>query len=136
VLVAAFVAKHSSHQSALHAIQRLLTENHQIVVAAHTIVELYAVLTRLPVRPRIRPVTAAKLIKENVLQRSELITLVADKYELFVAHCAANDIRGGTTYDALIVFTGIAAGVDRILTANVKNFQRVAGKLSAMVISP
>jgi predicted nucleic acid-binding protein len=136
VFVAAFVTKHANHDAALGALQKLHSDKDEIVVAAHSVVELYAVLTRLPIRPRIRPETAMNLIEENVLRRYALTTLSPVELEPFIRKCAADDICGGATYDALILLTGIHAGVERILTFNVRHFLKVAGDMSKLITSP
>jgi predicted nucleic acid-binding protein len=55
ILVAAFVEGHPYHTQALPWVQRAKRREIQGVIAAHTLAELYAVLTALPVRPRISP---------------------------------------------------------------------------------
>lgn len=55
-LVAAMVEGHPSHSAALPWLQRVKVDTG--LVAAHTLAELYAILTRLPVSPRIPPAMA------------------------------------------------------------------------------
>ncbi len=55
VLVAAFIANHPEHTDSLPWLQRVQAEKIAGFISAHTIAELYAVLTRLPRQPRISP---------------------------------------------------------------------------------
>ena len=60
VLVAAVLRQHPAHPEAAAWLQAVKSEERSGVVAAHSIVELYSVLTRLPLHPRIEPDTARR----------------------------------------------------------------------------
>ena len=66
VLVAAVVQPHPMHSRALPWLKRAKAGEYDFVVATHTLAELYAVLTTLPVKPRISSSTAWRLIQENI----------------------------------------------------------------------
>lgn len=51
VLVAAMVETHPMHECALHWLQRIKDGGDVGIVAAHSIAELYAILTTLTVQP-------------------------------------------------------------------------------------
>jgi predicted nucleic acid-binding protein len=53
VLVAAMVEAHPAHMRALPWLQKAQGGTDTWLVAAHSLAELYAILTTLPVRPRI-----------------------------------------------------------------------------------
>jgi len=57
-LVAAMVAGHPAHTVALPLLLRVKEKTDTGLVAAHSLAELYAILTRLPVTPRISPALA------------------------------------------------------------------------------
>ena len=44
-------------------------------MSAHSIAEVYAALTRLPVQPRIHPVEAVRIITDNILPHFEAVTV-------------------------------------------------------------
>ena len=46
----------------------------------HSIAEVFAALTRLPVQPRIHPVEAARIISENILPHFEVVSLGKEDY--------------------------------------------------------
>lgn len=55
VLVAGMVEAHPYHAQGMRWLKRVIQGEIQGIVAAHTLAELYAVLTALPVEPRIAP---------------------------------------------------------------------------------
>ena len=75
VLVAAMIEAHPAHVQALSWLQRAKAGTDTGVVAAHSLAELYAVLTTLPVQPRILPSVAHQLIEHNVLGTLEVVSL-------------------------------------------------------------
>ena len=72
VLVAAMVEAHPAHAEALPWVQRVRDGTDIGLVAAHSVAELYAVLTTLPVEPRIPPESARHLI-ETILGKRHLV---------------------------------------------------------------
>ena len=69
VLVAAMVESHPAHARALPWLQRVQDGTETGLVAAHSLAELYAILTTLPVQPHIPPTVARQLIQHNVLNK-------------------------------------------------------------------
>lgn len=75
MLVAAMVESHPHHTLAFPWLQRVKQRLDEGVVAAHTLAELYAVLTRLPVHPivtlnesdfrRVHPALADRVISPH-----------------------------------------------------------------------
>ena len=66
VLVAALVEPRPQHHLALPWLAKAKAGEFELAVSSHTIAELYAVLSALPVSPRITPVLAWRLIHESV----------------------------------------------------------------------
>lgn len=136
VLVAAMVEAHPRHISALPWLQRAKAKADTGLVAAHSVAELYAILTMLPVQPRITPALAQELIRRNVLDILEVVALSAEDYARVIARLSECGIVGGATYDALILQAGVKAGVDQILTLNEGDFRRVAPDLADRIVGP
>jgi len=113
VLVAAIVEAHPAHKLALPWLQRVKNEKDTGLVAAHSIAELYAILTTLPIQPRISPGVAQHLIQQNVLSACEVVALSAEDYTAVITHLAEAGISGGVTYDALILHAALKAGVEQ-----------------------
>jgi len=136
VLVAAFVSSHEHHTPARAAVQRVVAGRDDGVVGAHTLAEVYAVLTRLPVVPRIQPAEAARIVEDNVVKHFTVQTLNAAEHLALIRRAPALGIAGGAIYDALLLACAEKAAVSRIYTFNTADFSRLAPALSNIVTSP
>ena len=125
VLVAALINSHPRHESAIHWLQQVKLGEIEMVIATHTLAELYAVLTRLPLKVRIAPNVARRLINESVSSNSKQIPLSTKDYEETIRQVSNKGLSGGIIYDALIAKVAFKAKVDILLTFNLKHFQRV-----------
>jgi len=130
VVVPALVRSHPEHARCLPWVRRVHQGEVDLVLAAHSLAEVHAVLTSLPVRPRISPRTARRLIEENRLLPGPkgLATVVAldtGDYTAVLEAAAQNGIAGGAVYDALIAKAADLARVDHLVTLNLKDFRRV-----------
>jgi predicted nucleic acid-binding protein len=124
ILVAALVRSHPRHGVALPWLARAKAGALELIVAAHTLAELQAILTTLPLRPRISPETAVRLRDENLPLSTEIVALDADSYREVVNRMAALGLAGGIVYDALIARAAEIAGVERLVTLNEVRFRR------------
>jgi predicted nucleic acid-binding protein len=104
------------------------------LVAAHTLAELYAVLTRIP-QARITPSLAQQLIADN-LKAFEIISLTAEDYQAAIDLMVANNLPGGGIYDALIAQVAEKTKADTLLTLNPKHFTRLGESIAAKVQVP
>ncbi len=136
VLVAAPVDSHPHHQRALPWLEQVRQQAVVAVVSAHSLAELYAVLTTLPVRPKISPAVAYQLIEDNVIGEMETVPLTSDDYCDLVRHLSQTGIAGGAVYDGVIACAAAKAQVDHIVTFNARDFRRVYPTLAASVIVP
>lgn len=125
VLVAAVVEPHPMHTRALPWLQRAKTGTIDFFVASHTLAELYAVLTTLPLKPKISPLTAWRLVHDNVETSATIISLSASDYRDTIKHMSELGLTGGIIYDALIVKAAQKSGVERLLTFNIDDFIRL-----------
>lgn len=135
-LVAAMVESHPHHGRAFPWLKKARTGALQLVVACHALAELYAVLTSLPVSPRIAPATAWRLIKDNILPCAQIVALSAADYRTVLSNLAELGISGGATYDALIARAAKKANVEKILTLNAGDFSRVAPDMAGLIQAP
>lgn len=124
VLVAALLRQHPFHERALPWLARARRGELEFVVAAHTLLELYSVLTRMPLRPRISPSTAERLVLENVADGAELVALDGEDYRNVLRRAVQRGTTGGTVYDGLLAEAARKAGVDTLLTLNPRDFRR------------
>jgi predicted nucleic acid-binding protein len=102
VLIAGFATWHEGHQSAVRALNR------GVRLIAHTAVETYSVLTRLPPPHRVAPGAVHAYLKD--LTSSDYLTLDGNSHRGLLDHLAEHAVSGGAAYDALVGFTAKTAG--------------------------
>ena len=102
-----------------------LAKELDMIVAAHTIAELYAALSTFPIKPRISPLIARKLISENIETVAEIISLTSREYISVIKQISELGLAGGITYDALIAKVAQKSKVERLLTLDANHFTRV-----------
>jgi predicted nucleic acid-binding protein len=125
VLVAAVVEAHPMHGKAVPWLRRARRREIDLLLASHTLAEIYAVLTTLPVRPRISPGVARMLIRENTQDIATVVALSVSDYERTLDRMAARNVSGGAIYDGLIARAAEKGGAERLLTLNPSDFERV-----------
>ncbi len=136
VLVAAMVEPHPMHSHAFPWLVRAKSKELDMVVSAHTLAELYAVLTTLPVIPRISPAMARRLIHDNVEATARIIPLSAQDYISVIKTLSDSGLSGGIIYDALIIRAAQKADVKKILTLNTDDFKRVWPEGESRLVAP
>ena len=136
VLVAALVETHPNHTRAFPWLQKAKAKTFSGFVAAHSIAELYNILTVLPIRPRILPAIAVQAIQRDVLDQLEVVSLAREDYTAVIEHLSALGIIGGAIYDALILRAAVKANVDQVVTFNANDFARVYPELANKIVSP
>lgn len=136
ILVAAIVAQHSAHRSAAPILRQAHIGEFEGLIAAHSLAELYAILTRLPFRPLISPATARQAIEHSVLSKLEVISLTEQDYIEVLSHLEQRGLIGGITYDALILKAAMKGEAERIYTLNAGDFKRIYPELSERIVSP
>ena len=125
LIVSGIVESHPLHVKCLPWLQRAKTGEVECIVVSHSLAETYAVLTTLPVKPRISPVLAQKLIDNNLQAVASIVPLTIADYRNTIRRMAEMGLSGGTVYDALIATVGRRLSVDKLLTLNADDFRRV-----------
>ena len=125
VLVAALVEAHARHAQAFPWLQKTREADFQGLIATHSIAETYAVLTSLPLSPRITPSAAWALLEHSVLPYVQTVDLAAADVRQVVERLSRQGLAGGVVYDALIAAAAMEARVDCIVTLNAGDFRRV-----------
>jgi predicted nucleic acid-binding protein len=136
VLIAAMVESHPEHERAFPWLRQAKQKRIDLFVSAHTLAELYAVLTTLPVQPRLGPDTARRLIREDVESIAGVIALRGTDYRHVLDDMSALGLSGGVVYEALGARAARKAGVDRLITFNVADFRRVWPDAGAIIQAP
>jgi predicted nucleic acid-binding protein len=136
VLVAALVEPHPEHLRALPWLTKGKSRATELVISSHSIAELYAVLSTLPVSPRISSGLAWRLIHESIEPRVSIVPLSTSDYFATVKHMSDMGLSGGAVYDALIAKAVQKSGADRIVTFNVNDFKRVWPEGADRIVAP
>ena len=136
VIIAALIETHPQHSSAWPWLQKARRKDIEAMIAAHSLAEIYATLTKLPVYPRISPALAEKLIARNVLPHFQIITADQNDYRTVLQILAKNNIAGGATYDALIAHAAAKAQADKLLTFNSRDFKKAYPAVAKLIEVP
>jgi predicted nucleic acid-binding protein len=124
VLVAGMVEPHPKHGRSRAWLERARAGEFEWAVAGHSLAETYSVLTSLPVKPRISPGGARRLIRENIESSARIVTLTSADHGSVLDRMALLGIIGGNVYDALLAGAAEKAGARRLLTLNPEDFQK------------
>ena len=123
VLVASFWRGHHDHDASL---KRVAAANKKkSACALHTLAEVYASMTALPVKDIIPP-DQALLFVEEVRDRLTIIGLNEAEYCETIGLAAERGFVSGRTYDALLLRCAAKIKAEVIYTWNVKHFISVA----------
>ncbi len=135
VVVAAIVPVHPRHLGCVSWLERVNTGEIQGVISMRSYAECFSTLTNLPLRPRISPTQAQRLITET-LSSFEAIALTIKDYQAAIAQMVASGRSGGGVYDALIAQVALKAEVEVLLTLNPKDFTRLGEVVARLVQVP
>jgi len=125
VLVPAMVRSHPRHRRAEPWLRKARLGKVQLVLAAHSLAETYAVLSAMPTRPRLTPAAARQMIRTNIEPFGETMALRPTDYRRVLDDVASLGLAGGVVYDALAARVAQKAKVDALLTFNTRDFLRV-----------
>ena len=135
VLVPAVVDQLANHDAALDALLSYTSGDHGGYCSTDALAECYATLTALPLRRRVLPAEARQLVEESILERVTAVSLTRDDYVDAVRRVSQGGFASGVVYDALHVCCAERIPVDRILTWNVADFERLR-PAGIVVVSP
>jgi predicted nucleic acid-binding protein len=125
VLVSALVEAHGRHAQTFPWLQKARKADVEALIASHSMAETYAVLTTLPITPRVTPAVAWALLEHSVLPFVRTVDLAAADVRQAVQGLARQGLAGGVVYDALIAAAALEARADCLLTLNPGDFRRV-----------
>jgi len=133
VLVATFYSDHEHHERSFELFVRLNRSTG--FVAAHSLAEIYSVVTGMPGKHKASP-DEALLFLDNVRERLTIVALDADAYDTALKAAAAKSVMGGAIYDALLAYSASQAKADSLYTWNLKHFKRPITGTSLAVKTP
>jgi len=126
VIVPAAVSQHPHHSQALSILEELVGRKRRGYISAHSLTEIYSVLTRTPFKPPIYPNEVWQIIEAMILPHMELVTLTAKEYQEVVRQCARSGWVGGKVHDAVHLRCAQKIRFNRLYTFNVRDFRALA----------
>jgi len=136
LIVAGVVESHPMHARCLTWLQRAKARDFDCFVASHSLAETFAVLTTLPVKPRISPLLAQRLIDNNLRTIAKFVPLTVADYSRTIQTMTELGLSGGTVYDALIATVARRLSIDKLLTLNADDFRRVWPEGDQVITTP
>lgn len=137
VLVAASERTHPHYVQAIPALLRVARGEDKGSIGPHSISEIYAVLTRMPVQPRIHPAEAARILTENIMPHFDVVPVRKEEYLEALNSVSAGGWVGGKIYDALLLQCAARSGAERIYTFNLADYRQLApANLQGKICSP
>jgi predicted nucleic acid-binding protein len=133
VLVAASEQANPHYAQAWPALLRVTARKDHGFISVHSIAEMYAALTRLPVQPRIHPAEAGRIIMDNILPHFETVPVGKKHYTEALRPVGDGGCGGAKIYDAVLVGCAVRSGADRIYTFNPADFRQMAPNLEEKI---
>lgn len=134
-LIAACIEAHPNHFTALSWLKKAKKKESEYFVSAHSLLEVYSVLTSAPFKPPISPTLAKRLIEQNITQDARIIFLTGNDYRHLLKKVSKLKLKGGIVYDAIIVECAKKSKTDMIVTSNTKDFAALIIDDSIQIIS-
>lgn len=125
VIISGLLSWHEDHKAASAALTGLFESGDEVILPLHSLIEAYAVMTRLPPPHRLSAKEALDVLEGSFRSRSNLIGLAAKEGWDFLRELSRRNLVGGTSYDSLILASARKGGAQRLLTFNRAHFERV-----------
>ena len=125
-LVAALLQQHPHHAIAFPRLKEVIEGAVQGHLTTHCLAELFATLTALPLKPRLLPAEAQRIIGQSILGHFVLIPLSADHYHDAMKLTVTGNLASGAIYDALHLVGAIGVGCTTLYTLNLRHFRALA----------
>jgi len=136
VLVAALLELHPNHKLAFPYLLNVKNGEHIGFISIHSLAELYAILTTIPIHKEAATNEIWTLISNSILQYFQIVEVTKSDYQKILQLLANNELRGGIVYDAVIAHAAYKAKVDKLLTFNTKHFKKAYPLIADIVEEP
>lgn len=135
MLIATIQGWHQHHAAARTELRRRRDSGEHLLLAAHSLVECYSVLTRFPPPQRLTPSVALNAIRTSFIEKGVVIGLPSEDYWSLLESAVDSGVAGGRIFDAVIAATAVAAKADVLLTFNVRDFRGLVDGIELRVPS-
>ncbi len=133
VLIAAFWGGHQDHEVSVKLLGS--ANKGQSACGVHSLAEVYAVMTSLPVRPAIPP-EQALLFVHAARERLTVVTLDERDYIDAIHKIAELGFTSGRIYDALLLKCAAKVKAKTIYTWNLKHFLAIDPGQASRIRTP
>jgi predicted nucleic acid-binding protein len=133
VLIAAFWGGHVHHSPSIKLLAS--ADKKRAACGIHSLAEVYAVMTVLPVKPAI-PLEQVMLFVEEIRKRLTVVALEEEEYFEAIGNAAQRGFTSGRVYDALLLRCAAKAKAQTIFTWNLKHFRTIAPELAGRMRAP
>ena len=133
VLVPVFYGEHVHHQASLDVFTRYGRKD--ACCGAHSLVEVYSALTRMPGKYRISG-EQGMLFVGSIRERLTVVGLTPDEYFSMLQENAALGIAGGAIYDALLAGCALKSGAEKMFTWNLRHYGQFGPKVASLLQTP
>jgi len=136
VLVAAALQAHAEHRSCKLLLERIQSEEDTAHAAAHALAETFAVLSRMPTKPKLSPPDALEIIEHDFLPHFVFVPPQTEDYLHSLRELARRNLSGGRVYDMLHLRAAGRLPVERIYTLNAAEWKMLAPSLAGIIQAP
>jgi predicted nucleic acid-binding protein len=136
VLVAAALQAHAQYRPCKILLDRIQREEHSGHASAHALAETFAVLSRMPTKPKLSPLDAREIIEHDFLPHFVFVPPQTEDYLLAMRELAQRNLGGGRIYDLLHLHAASRIAVDRIYTLNAAEWKMLAPALAGIIQVP
>jgi predicted nucleic acid-binding protein len=105
-------------------------------IHAHALTETFSILSGGRHARRLRPGLVAQLIEDSVLPFVRLVHLTGKETMTAIADCERCGARGGAVYDLLHLVAARKAGVQALVTLDLRDFQALSKPGDPIIRAP
>jgi predicted nucleic acid-binding protein len=133
VLVPVFYGDHVHHAASLDLFTKLSKKD--VCCGAHSLLEVYSTLTRMPGKHRISS-EQGMLFITNIRERMTIVSLNADEYGDMLKKFTSIGIVGGALYDAFLATCALKAKAETLFTWNIRHYGQFGPDVTRILKSP
>ena len=133
VLVPVFYGDHIHHNPSIDLFTRL--NKNDACCGAHSLVEVYATLTRMPGKHRVSSEQCLLFISD-IRERLTIVALGAEEYARVLMRFAGLGVTGGAIYDALLAGCALKSNARSLYTWNLRHYERLGPDVSRLLKTP
>ena len=133
VLVPVFYGDHVHHRASL----ALFTQFDKTTgcCGAHSMVEVFSTLTRMPGKHRISG-AQAMLFVDSICKRLSLVALDGNEYATALEAAASSGVVGGGICDATLAYCALKSGAETIFSWNTRHYAQCGPEVGRRLRTP